>query len=284
MNNQSDDKDQSLRDDIRRLGRILGDTVRSQHGEEMFTLIETVRQNSIRFRRDADNAARDELERTLDTLSNDQSTHLIRAFSYFSHLVNLAEDQHHVRRSRAHLIAGSPPKAGSIAHTVDTLFEAGNAVEILKDFFQSAQVTPVLTAHPTEVQRKSILNCQMVITRLLDERDRMQLTPEESQHNDEALQRAVLTLWQTRMLRTKKLSVLDEVENGLSFYDYTFLKELPQLYVGLEDLLASKDKTFAQNELPSFMQMGTWIGGDRDGNPFVTASVLEQTLVMQATR
>ena len=201
MNDIADDKDQSLREDIRRLGRILGDTVRNQHGEEVFSLIETVRQNSIRFRRDADVAARAELENTLDTLTNDQTTHLIRAFSYFSHLVNLAEDQHHIRRTRAHLIAGSTPRRGSLAHTIETLFASDNAVENLNTFFQTAEVSPVLTAHPTEVQRKSILNCQMVITRLLDERDRMQLTPEESRANEDALQRAVLTLWQTRMLR-----------------------------------------------------------------------------------
>jgi phosphoenolpyruvate carboxylase len=151
-------------------------------------------------------------------------------------------------------------------------------------FFDTASVVPVLTAHPTEVQRKSILNCQMVIARLLDERDRMQLTPEEQEANDEALGRAVLTLWQTRMLRTSKLSVLDEVENGLSFYDYTFLRELPSLYAGLEDVLRARDPAFAQKELPSFMKMGSWIGGDRDGNPFVTAEVLEKTLAMQANR
>lgn len=284
MNDIADDKDQSLREDIRRLGRILGDTVRNQHGEEVFSLIETVRQNSIRFRRDADVAARAELENTLDTLTNDQTTHLIRAFSYFSHLVNLAEDQHHIRRTRAHLIAGSAPRRGSLAHTIETLFASDNAAEKLNAFFQTAEVSPVLTAHPTEVQRKSILNCQMVITRLLDERDRMQLTPEESRANEDALQRAVLTLWQTRMLRMSKLSVLDEVENGLSFYDYTFLRELPHLYAGLEDLLASKDQRFEKTELPSFMRLGSWIGGDRDGNPFVTASVLEKTLTMQSTR
>ncbi|MFZ6759586.1 phosphoenolpyruvate carboxylase [Undibacterium sp. Ji50W] len=284
MNDISDDKDQSLREDIRRLGRILGDTVRNQHGDEVFDLIEQVRQNSIRFRRDADEAARAELETTLDTLTNDQTTQVIRAFSYFSHLVNLAEDQHHIRRTRAHLIAGSAPRQGSLAHTIEALYNTGHGSQQLLDFFQTAQVFPVLTAHPTEVQRKSILNCQMVITRLLDERDRMQLTPEESAANEEAIGRAVLTLWQTRMLRTSKLSVLDEVENGLSFYDYTFLRELPHLYAGLEDLLASKDATFAQHELPSFMKMGSWIGGDRDGNPFVTATVLEKTLAMQAAR
>lgn len=279
-----DDKDHSLREDIRRLGRILGDTVRNQHGEEIFALIERVRQNSIRFRRDADPTARAELETTLNTLTNDQTTQVIRAFSYFSHLVNLAEDQHHVRRTRAHLIAGSAPRRGDLAHTIDALYDSGHNTQQLLDFFQTAEVSPVLTAHPTEVQRKSILNCQMAITRLLDERDRMQLTPEESSANEEAVGRAVLTLWQTRMLRTSKLSVLDEVENGLSFYDYTFLRELPQLYAGLEDLLASKDAEHQSVELPSFMKMGSWIGGDRDGNPFVTAEVLEKTLAMQATR
>jgi len=284
MNNITDDKDQSLREDIRRLGRLLGDTVRNQHGDEAFELIEQVRQNSVRFRRDADQAARAELESTLDSLTNDQTTQVIRAFSYFSHLVNIAEDQHHIRRTRAHQIAGSAPREGSFAHTIEALYNTGHDGQQLLNFFQTAQVAPVLTAHPTEVQRKSILNCQMVISRLLDERDRMQLTPEESAANEEALGRAVLTLWQTRMLRTSKLSVLDEVENGLSFYDYTFLRELPQLYAGLEDLLASKDDLFQQRELPSFMKMGSWIGGDRDGNPFVTASILEKTLAMQATR
>ncbi|CAN5842098.1 phosphoenolpyruvate carboxylase [soil metagenome] len=279
-----DDKDHSLREDIRRLGRILGDTVRNQHGAAIFDLIERVRQNSIRFRRDADQAARAQLESTLDTLTNDETTQVIRAFSYFSHLVNLAEDQHHVRRTRAHLIAGSATRPGSLAHTIEALYDGGHSTRQLLDFFQTAEVSPVLTAHPTEVQRKSILNCQMAITRLLDERDRMQLTPEESRANEEAVERAVLTLWQTRMLRTSKLSVLDEVENGLSFYDYTFLRELPQLYAGLEDLLASKDADHKPVELPSFMKMGSWIGGDRDGNPFVTASVLEKTLAMQATR
>jgi phosphoenolpyruvate carboxylase len=279
-----DDKDHNLREDIRHLGRILGETVRNQHGDQIFDLIETVRQNSIRFRRDADLAARAELEHTLNTLTNDQTTQVIRAFSYFSHLVNLAEDQHHVRRTRAHLIAGSKPRPGSLAHTIEALYSSGHSTQQLLDFFQTAEVSPVLTAHPTEVQRKSILNCQMMITRLLDQRDRMTLTPEEASANEDALNRAVLTLWQTRMLRTSKLSVLDEVENGLSFYDYTFLRELPHLYAGLEDLLASKDASLKPVELPSFMKMGSWIGGDRDGNPFVTASVLEKTLAMQANR
>jgi len=293
INFATDDKDQQLSDDIRHLGRILGDTVRSQHGDDIFNLIETIRQSSIRFGRDGDEVAKQNLESMLNGLSNDQTTKVIRAFSYFSHLSNIAEDQHHIRRTRAHLIAGSPPKEGSLAYTIQTLMERGITPAELLSFFQTALVAPVLTAHPTEVQRKSILNCQMAIGRLLDQRDRMQLTPEEASANEEALHCAVLTLWQTRMLRSSKLSVLDEVENGLTFYDYTFLREIPLLYAGLEDLLTLNllalkiDKQTASTdrvELPSFLKMGSWIGGDRDGNPFVTAPVLEKTLSMQATR
>jgi phosphoenolpyruvate carboxylase len=278
MNMQNDNKDEQLREDIRHLGRILGDTVRNQHGEEIFNIIESIRQSAVRFNRDADDASQQNFEAMLNGLTNEQTTKVIRAFSYFSHLSNIAEDQHHIRRSRAHLIAGSPPKEGSLAYTIRALTERGLTLPQLLRFFETALVAPVLTAHPTEVQRKSILNCQMAIGQLLEERDRIQLTPEEVAANEEALQRNVLTLWQTRMLRSFKLSVLDEVENGLSFYDYTFLRAIPSLYAGLEDLLNCSDA------LPSFLKMGSWIGGDRDGNPFVTADVLEKTLIKQCTR
>ncbi|MBS0542240.1 MAG: phosphoenolpyruvate carboxylase, partial [Proteobacteria bacterium] len=214
------DKDAPLRDDIRLLGRLLGDTVRDQQGAAVFDLIERIRQNSVRFRRDDDIAARRELEDMLDALSREQTIQVVRAFSYFSHLANIAEDQHHIRRSRAHLIAGSAPREGSLAHALQRAFDSGSAsAASLQAFFETALVSPVLTAHPTEVQRKSILNCETVLARLLDERDRMQLTPEESAANLEALRRAVLTLWQTRMLRSARLSVIDEVNNGLSYFE-----------------------------------------------------------------
>ena len=278
------DKDAPLREDIRHLGRILGDTVRAQEGEAVFERIEHIRQSSIRFRRDDDLEARRELEATLDALSRDQTLHVVRAFSYFSHLANIAEDQHHTRRSRAHLIAGSAPRPGSLAHAIGRAFEAGLEAPALAEFFASAQVSPVLTAHPTEVSRKSILNCQMAIARLLDARDRIALTPEEAADNEEALRRGVLTLWQTRMLRASKLSVIDEVANGLSFFEATFLSELPRLYGALEDQLAARHGSLAGLELPPFLRVGSWIGGDRDGNPFVTARVLDEALAMQCAR
>ncbi len=276
------DKDAPLREDIRLLGRVLGDTVRDQQGEAVFELIERIRQTSVRFRRDDDRAARGELETILDALSREQTIQVVRAFSYFSHLANIAEDQHHIRRTRAHLLAGSPPREGSLARALGQAFANGHKPAELAAFFDTAVVSPVLTAHPTEVQRKSILNCQTEIAHLLDARDRMALTPEEQAENFEALRRAVLTLWQTRMLRPARLSVVDEVANGLSYFDTTFLRELPRLYANLEDQLAERDASLTGLELPPFLRVGSWIGGDRDGNPYVTAKVLERALAMQA--
>lgn len=277
------DKDLPLKEDIRLLGRILGDTVRAQEGEAVFDLIEHIRQTSIRFRRNDDVAARRELEAMLDSLSREQTTHVIRAFSYFSHLANIAEDQHHIRRSRAHAIAGSAPREGTMARAIARATEEGVTPQQVTDFFEGALISPVLTAHPTEVSRKSILNRQFKLNRLLEARDRTQMTPEEQAENDEAIRNVVLTLWQTRMLRPTKLSVLDEVANGLSYYNYTFLRELPRLYTSLENLLTRHFGNWKNMELPAFLRMGSWIGGDRDGNPFVTAEVLQQALKQQSS-
>ncbi|MBG6220426.1 MULTISPECIES: phosphoenolpyruvate carboxylase [unclassified Janthinobacterium] len=276
-------KDELLSSDIRQLGRLLGDAIRNHLGETAFERIEHVRQLAIRFRRDNDAAARAQLSDALQALSQEETTQLTRAFSYFSLLANIAEDQHHIRRTRAHLIAGSPPRQGSLSHAVGNVFDAGKA-DALAAFFEDAFVSPVFTAHPTEVQRKSIQNCQMAIARLLSERDRVQMTPEEAEQNEEALGRGIVTLWQTRLLRTSKLSVMDEVANGLSFYDHTILRELPKLYSSLETMLAQRDARWEDAELPNFMKVGSWIGGDRDGNPFVTADILRSTLQTQADK
>ncbi len=275
------DKDQPLREDIRLLGRILGDTVREQEGDETFQLIEQVRQCAVRFRRALDSGAGDALKTILKDLSPGRAILVVRAFSYFSQLANLAEDQHHIRRSRAHRIGNAAPRPSSLGHALAKAAEAGLDSERLQAFFAGAQIRPVLTAHPTEVQRKSILNAQMEIARLLDERDRSASTPRETALRDEQLQRQVLLLWQTRMLRPHRPAVTDEVASALSYFDRTFLREIPSLYADLEDRLA-QDPTWGAAELPSFFQLGSWIGGDRDGHPLVTADVLERTLGMQS--
>ena len=166
------------------------------------------------------------MEAILNDLSPGQTVQIVRALSYFSHLANIAEDQHHIRRTRAHTLAGAAPRAGTIAHAIDRAQDAGIGAAELGAFFDEALVSPVLTAHPTEVRRKSTLDREMEIADLLDRRERVQLTHEEMAASNERLRQAVLTLWQTSMLRRNRLTVLDEVANGLSYYDYTFLREV----------------------------------------------------------
>src|SRR3954453_16828714 len=276
--------DARLREEIRLLGRILGDTVRDQEGVDVFDLVERIRQTSIRFHRDEDRVARRELELMLDSMSTAETVRIVRAFSYFSHLANIAEDQNNIRQMRAQNSAGN---VSTLTRTLAHAREAGFSPDQLRRFFGTAQVSPVLTAHPTEVRRKSTIDREMEIAALLDRRERMHLTAEEFEASEEQLRRAVLTLWQTNLLRRTKLTVLDEVANGLSFYDYTFLHEVPRLHCALEDRLHAEEAAGdpgAREELASFLRMGSWIGGDRDGNPFVTAEVMRGTLKMQSSR
>ncbi|MEH2548011.1 phosphoenolpyruvate carboxylase [Bradyrhizobium sp. AZCC 2262] len=284
--NRSDDalaleEDARLRTDIRLLGRILGDTVRDQEGADVFDLVERIRQTSIRFHRDEDKLARRELETILDSMSTSDTVRIVRAFSYFSHLANIAEDQNNIRQMRGRGPGG--PRPNVLTQTLAHAKTAGFSASELRRFLGEAQVSPVLTAHPTEVRRKSTIDREMEIAGLLDRRERVQLTAEEAEASDEQLRRAVLTLWQTNLLRRTKLTVLDEVANGLSFYDYTFLHEVPRLHCALEDRL-NLEEGGAPGELASFLTMGSWIGGDRDGNPFVTADVMRGTLRLQSSR
>ena len=269
-------KDQPLRDDVRLLGRILGDTLREQEGEEYFQLIENVRRAAVRFRKTQDERDGAALEKMLDELSPTESLAVVRSFSYFSQLSNIAEDLHHNRRHRAHLKAGSPHKDGALLLALDRIEEKKVDSKTLQAFLDSALVSPVLTAHPTEVQRKSILDCQLIISSLLANRDRMDMTPDDLAENEEALHRFVLILWQTRMLRTAKLTVRDEIRNGLEYYRYTFLNELPKLYAGLEKQLETR---FGKDiRVPPLLRVGSWIGGDRDGNPYVTHDVMSDAV------
>ncbi len=276
------DQDLPLRDDIRLLGRLLGETILDQEGQAIFDLVERMRVFSVRFHRDNDEAARRELEALLKGLSPEQAPRIVRAATYFSHLANIAEDQHHIRRTRAHTLAGSSPRAGTMAHALARAVKAGIPPADLLNFFDTALIGPVLTAHPTEVRRKAIMALEMTVAALLDQRDRVRLTHEENCEIEEQLRRAVVTLWQTSLLRGSKPTVLDEVANGLGYYDDTFLNEVPRLYQALEDQLQELEPNTPPHDIACFLQMGSWIGGDRDGNPFVTADVLRQTARLQS--
>jgi phosphoenolpyruvate carboxylase len=277
------DKDAPLKEDIRLLGRLLGDVLRDQEGPQVFEVVETIRQTAVRFRREADASAGEELTALLHKLTRNQTISVVRAFSYFSHLANIAEDQHHIRRRRAHLLAGSAPQQGSVSFALSKLKQAGVARDTVQTFFREALIAPVLTAHPTEVQRKSILDAEHDIARLLAERD-LPLTPKEQLHNMQMLHARIATLWQTRMLRYSKLTVADEIDNALSYYRITFLRELPGLYDDIEaDIAAQYEGGAPELHDAAYVQMGSWIGGDRDGNPNVNAATMQHALERQAT-
>ena len=282
----SQDKDKPLQEDIRLLGRILGDIIREQEGAPVFTLIEQVRQLSVGFRRDHDPEADRQLKALLTSLSTGQTVSVIRAFTYFSHLANLAEDRHHLRRRAIYERAGSAQE-GSIDVAFARLQKAGITPDTIANTLAKAYVAPVLTAHPTEVQRQSILQAERDIARLLAERDDISaraqlfagdkdaLTPRQLAANEAQLRARVEQLWQTRLLRHSKLTVADEIENALSYYETTFLHELPKLYASLEEALPGQ-------AVDSIMRMGQWVGRDREGNPNVTAPTLELALRRQS--
>ena len=277
------DRDLPLKEDTRLLGRLLGDVLRDQTGDDGYGRVEAIRQTAIRFRRaGAEEAAavRGELSALLNGLPIGATLDVVRAFSYFSHLANLAEDVHQNRRRRAHALAGSPPQRGSLAAALAHLCAAGVGADVLAGWLAEAIVSPVLTAHPTEVQRKSILDCEREIARLLMWRDRTPLAPDEADAWEHDLYRQVLTLWQTAMLRLSRLTVRDEVDNGLAYYRYTFLAEVPRL---AQTLAAEAVRVYGVDvPVPPFLKMGSWIGGDRDGNPFVVAETLEYAARAQA--
>jgi phosphoenolpyruvate carboxylase len=270
MNAQLDDKENLLREDRRLLGRLLGEVIRDQAGADALERIERIRQEAVAFRKE--NTSQAELDRLLNALDIDQTMDVVRAFSFFSHLLNIAEDEQQHRRRRAHAQAGSPRRPGSLSHALDEVRSIG--LEKLMEWFGRARVSPVLTAHPTEVQRQSILECEREIARLI-------ALPQGSER-DAAIHAEVLRLWLTSMLRLAKLQVADEVTNGINYFRLTFLHELPRLYAEFE--LALKER-FALERLPwlpPFLTVGSWIGGDRDGNPNVTAAVLRTAQALHA--
>jgi phosphoenolpyruvate carboxylase len=280
------DSERPLVEDIRLLGRILGDVIRVQEGPEAYELVEQIRKLSVAFRRDADHEADKALKKLLKSLPGDRAVSVIRAFTYFSHLANLAEDRHHIRRRAIHERAGHTQE-GSIDVALQRLRWAGITPKSISDMLATSYVSPVLTAHPTEVQRQSILDAERDIAHLLTERDAIKaraavvnaakdaLTPKELAANELQMRARVMQLWQTRLLRFTKLTVADEIENALSYYEATFLREIPKLYAELEQALPGQP-------IASFLRMGQWIGGDRDGNPNVTAQTLEHALTRQS--
>lgn len=263
------------------LGDVLGRVIREQAGDRVFDLVESARTEAFRVRRSETD--RDTLAARLATLQARDALHVVRAFSHFSLLANLAEDLHHDRRRAHHRRTGSPPQPGSLDATFAALDAADLNPAVVARELAGALVSPVITAHPTEVRRKTVFEVQRRVTELLRTRDRRGVEPEEQAAWDAALWRQVLTLWQTALLRLSRLRLTDEITEGLRYYDLSLFEVLPAVNTQVRAALAQRWPDTALLATPMLLP-GSWIGGDRDGNPFVTAAVVALATREHATK
>ncbi len=268
-------KDAALDNDIRLIGRVVGDVIREQAGDDVYNVVERVRRLSVDARR---NGVPDPaLIELLDSLDIATALHVVRAFSLFTLLANVAEDVHSNRRRQHHRDAGSPPQVGSLAASLDHLKAAGVSGSQLGDVLGRLRISPVLTAHPTEVRRKTVLDTQRSIADVLSRSgDRGVATENE-------LRLKVLMLWQTALLRLSRLRVRDEINEALGYYDLSLFDAIGALQDDTRREIAARWPELASMHLPPVVRMGSWIGGDRDGNPFVTAEVVHYALDRQAS-
>ena len=276
---QDSEKDIPVGDDIRLLGRLLGDVVRDQAGSATYELIERVRQLAVAERRDG-NGPHAQLAAELSHAGIDDQLHVIRAFAWISLLANTAEDVHLERRRRFHRSVGSGHQEGSIAAAFDHLHAAGVSAGRVAGALRELRVSPVLTAHPTEVRRKTVLDALGRVADHLAARSRAAHEFDRAEV-DEQLRLEILSLWQTAILRLSKLRVRDEVVESLRYYETSLFEVVPEVQRTIE---REFQRSFGTQplELDAVVSMGSWIGGDRDGNPFVTGEVLQFATSTQA--
>ncbi|HEX8486523.1 phosphoenolpyruvate carboxylase [Sphingomonas sp.] len=244
--------------DVRFLGAMLGDVIRAYGGDRLFEATEAIRKASVERHRDGGDG--DGVDLGLDRLGLDETLDFVRGFMLFSMLANLAEDRQ----------GFAVEQGADLTSALGTLAEAGVDRDAVMRLLDHALIAPVLTAHPTEVRRKSMIDHRNRIAQLMALKDAGRDTTPDGDAVDEAILRQIALLWQTRVLRRERLYVTDEVETSLSYLRDVFLPALPALYQRWDRALGAR--------VPSFLRPGSWIGGDRDGNPYVTADSLKVAL------
>ncbi|MCZ8523401.1 MULTISPECIES: phosphoenolpyruvate carboxylase [Paenibacillus] len=269
-----------LRRDVRFLGHILGEVLVHQGGNALFTVVEKIREMSKTLRADYTPEMYAELKETVTGLAPEIRHQVIRAFAVYFQLINIAEQNHRIRRKRDYeRTAGENVQPGSIEDSVRELKTLGISSAEVQEMIQGISLELVMTAHPTEATRRAVLDIHQRIAGDVMELDNPNLTFREREQLREKLLGEVITLWQTDELRDRKPTVIDEVRNGLYYFDETLFDVLPQVYQELERCL---DKYYPEEDwhVPTFLKFGSWIGGDRDGNPSVKATVTWETLTM----
>jgi len=258
-----------LRSAVRYLGRVLGDVIRAQDGQAVFDQIEDIRRASSAFHREGTPEAARVMGERLSALSLAETVRFAHSFACFLQIANIAEDHVQRRRGRA-----GDTRPDTLAGALRALSAHGVGPEAVRELLACALIAPVITAHPSEVRRKSVLDRESAVTQQLDRLDAASGEVERAAVEKE-LARQVSIFWRTRLLRRVRIAVSDEIWNAVSFFERSFLTVLPKLYGHWQEVLGA-------GTLASFLKVGTWVGGDRDGNPYVSGAVMRQALAWQA--
>jgi len=281
LSNGAELKVAPLRRDVRLLGMLLGNVIHEQSGDTLFSTVETLRGLATRHR-DAESelALREDAERLVDAVSVHTAYELTRAFAIYFDLTNLAETAHRRRRRRAAQHHGDePPQPGTPAGTLRRLAEAGVGLNAVRQLLAEVEVMPVFTAHPTEVSRRTVLFKQRRIAHALDQLDWQPLTKDAAAAQEAIIAAEITSLWQTDDVRRRQPTVGDEVRMGLDYYADVLIDTVPAMYDALREALRRAYGPEADNEpVPRCLRFGSWIGGDADGNPYVTPEVTRAAL------
>ena len=273
-------KELPLRRDVRSLGILLGRVLVEQEGEAFFETVERLRRLLIQHREQASTGRAQGESRLMAqardlvrSLSIEDAYRVTKAFAVYFELTNLAETNHRKRRRRAaRLQSQRLPLEGSFRGTLHRLRSAGTPMHVLLEALRRVRVTPVFTAHPTEITRHTIRLKRRRIARLLEQLDHVLLSQAEALEYEDQILQEITALWQTDEVRLKKPTVRDEIHMGLDYFPMVLFESVPRLYAELEESLAEVYGTKpAESPLPELLHFGSWIGGDRDGNPYVTA-------------
>jgi len=280
-------KEAPLRRDVRSLGMLLGEVLREQAGEELFEHVEALRQGTIR-RRDAETHGKDEEAARhgaralalIHSLPVERAVLLTRAFAFYFELINLAETNHRKRRRIALRLSGDAGRQrGSLAGTLCEMRRVGIGADEAMDWLKRVLIVPVFTAHPTEVARRSVMFKRRRIGEFLAALDHIPVPEQDLNRLEQLVLAEITSLWQTDEVRSRRPTVYDEIKMGLDYYDVSIFETLPGLYREIaEALRASYGLEIEAHALPQVLRFGSWIGGDRDGNPFVTPDVTRDAI------
>lgn len=278
--NQVHASHQLLRRDVRFLGSILGEVLINQGGQELYNLVEQIREMSKTLRASSEPALFQDFKNIIRSLNPEDRHNVIRAFAIYFQLTNIAEQNHRIRRKRDYdRSSGELIQRGSIEGIIAEMQRNQLPPEQLQEILQTISLELVMTAHPTEATRRVVLDIHQRIASDVMKLDNPMLSNREREQLREKLVSEVQTLWQTDELRDRKPTVLDEVRNGMYYFDETLFEVLPEVYQELERCLYNYYPNYEWN-VPTFLRFGSWIGGDRDGNPSVTAQITWETLTL----